>query len=291
MKFRTEITIPSYPFNITYDDRLLFLGSCFSDHIGNYFKSNGFNSLVNPFGTLFNPFSIKLVLDMACGKEIFDERYIDFFNDRWISFAHHGKFSHPDKSTFLTKIQQVLDDTHRMLKQTDYLFITFGTAYHYRHLAKDLEVVNCHKIPAKEFEKNRLTVTEIVVIYQDLIQRLSSQNNELKIIFTVSPVRHLGDGFHENQLSKSILHIAIDELVDSERIFYFPAYEIVQDDLRDYRFYAKDLCHPSESGIDYIKEKLETVFFSNETLEKLREVEKINKLGGHREVRIFTPNH
>lgn len=283
MKFRTEINIKPYPFQITYNDKLLFAGSCFSDHIGGYFKTCGFNSLVNPFGVLFNPLSIKLALEMSNGECSFDERYIRFFNEKWISFAHHGKFSHPDKNIFLSEIERVIKDVGEALTEIDYLFITFGTAYYYRYIAQDIVVANCHKIPAIEFEKKRLSVSEITDAYHALTQTLFAKNEKLKIIFTVSPVRHLGDGFHENQVSKSILHLAVEEMTAHDSIFYFPAYEIVQDDLRDYRFYAKDLCHPGEQAIDYIKEKMETSFFASETIEKLREIEKTNKREGHRQ--------
>ncbi|MDL2297254.1 GSCFA domain-containing protein [Bacteroidales bacterium OttesenSCG-928-B11] len=282
MKFRTEIDIKPYPFSISYNDMLLFVGSCFADHIGNYFKKHRFNTFVNPFGTLFNPFSIKLALDLAQKKQHFDEHYIRYFNEKWISFAHHGKFSNSDKELFLTNIRQVIEEIGRQLSNIDYLFITFGTAYYYRHIERDLIVANCHKIPAKEFEKKRASVDRIVAEYQLLCEELLDFNDKLKIVFTVSPIRHLGDGFHENQVSKSILHLAVDELVDNERIFYFPAYEILQDDLRDYRFYAQDLCHPAEQAISYIEEKFEIAFFTPETIENLREIERINKREGHR---------
>ena len=282
MKFRTEIPTPKYPFNINYQNKLMLVGSCFSDHIGNFFQEMRFDTLSNPFGTLFNPVSIANALKMCMNPELFNEQHIDFFNEKWISYAHHGKFSHPDKETFLQNIRQNLDKAHDFLNSANYLFITFGTAYCYRLIERDLIVANCHKIPANQFEKQLLTIEQIVGLYQDLLEQLRQFNPKLKIIFTVSPVRHLADGFHENQISKSTLHLSVNQLVENTNTFYYPSYEMVQDDLRDYRFYAADLCHPSDAAITYIREKLTEALFTPETQERMKEVVKGNKAQGHR---------
>ena len=282
MKFRTEIPTPKYPFDINYQDKLMLVGSCFSDHIGNFFQEMSFNTLSNPFGTLFNPVSIATALKMCMNPELFNEQYIDFFNEKWISYAHHGKFSHPDKETFLQNIRQNSDRAHNFLSSANYLFITFGTAYCYRLIERNLIVTNCHKIPANQFEKQLLTIEQIVGLYQNLLEQLRQFNPQLKIVFTVSPVRHLADGFHENQISKSTLHLSANQLVDNTNTFYFPSYEMVQDDLRDYRFYAADLCHPSDAAVTYIREKLTDALFTPETQEKMKEVMKENKAQGHR---------
>ena len=282
MRFRTEIPTPKYPFDINYQDKLMLLGSCFSDHIGNFFQEMRFDTLSNPFGTLFNPVSIANALKMCMNPELFNEQHIDFFNEKWISYAHHGKFSHPDKETFLQNIRQNLDKAHDFLNSANYLFITFGTAYCYRLIERDLIVANCHKIPANQFEKQLLTIEQIVGLYQDLLEQLRQFNPQLKIIFTVSPVRHLADGFHENQISKSMLHLSVNQLVDNTNTFYYPSYEMVQDDLRDYRFYAADLCHPSDAAVTYIREKLTEALFTPETQERMKEVVKENKAQGHR---------
>ena len=282
MKFRTEIPTPKYPFNINYQNKLMLVGSCFSDHIGNFFQEMRFDTLSNPFGTLFNPVSIANALKMCMNPELFNEQHIDFFNEKWISYAHHGKFSHPDKETFLQNIRQNLDKAHDFLNSANYLFITFGTAYCYRLIERDLIVANCHKIPANQFEKQLLTIEQIVGLYQDLLEQLRQFNPQLKIVFTVSPVRHLADGFHENQISKSTLHLSVNQLVENTNTFYYPSYEMVQDDLRDYRFYAADLCHPSDAAITYIREKLTEALFTPETQERMKEVVKGNKAQGHR---------
>jgi len=285
MKFRTELPVPKYPFQISYQDNILLLGSCFSDHIGTFLTNHRFSVLSNPFGTLFNPVSIANALKMTMNSDLFTENYCYFFDNHHVSFAHHGSFSHPDENLFKKQIIEQFVITKTFLQKTNFLFITFGTAYGYRFIERDLIVANCHKIPNTKFEKIRFNLNEIVQIYKDIISILSSLNPSIKIIFTVSPVRHLGDGFHENQLSKSILHLAIEQLVDNKNVFYFPAYEILMDDLRDYRFYAEDLCHPGENAVRYIEELFAKSFFSHETIEKLKEIEKENKMLNHRKLK------
>ena len=282
MKFRTELPTPKLPIQISYQDHILLLGSCFSDHIGAFLSKNRFFVLSNPFGTLFNPISIANTLKMTINPELFLEDYRYFFDNRWISFAHHGSFTHPDEKQFMKQVEQQWIDTKTFLEKTDFLFITFGTAYCYKFLERDLIVANCHKIPNSQFQKFRLKIEEIVQVYNDLLQKLYQINPKLKIFFTVSPVRHLGDGFHENQLSKSILHLAIDQLINEKTVFYFPAYEILMDDLRDYRFYAEDLCHAGENAVRYIEEMFADAFFSLITKDKQKEIEKENKLLNHR---------
>lgn len=282
MKFRTELPTPKFSFQISHKDYILLLGSCFSDHIGAFLSKNRFFILSNPFGTLFNPISIANTLKMTMNPELFIEDYRYFFDNRWVSFAHHGSFTHTNKKQFLKQIEQQWMETKTFLEKTDFLFITFGTAFCYKFLERDLIVANCHKIPNSQFQKFRLKIEEIVRIYQDLLHSLQQMNPKLKIIFTVSPVRHLGDGFHENQVSKSILHLAIDQLINEENVFYFPSYEIMMDDLRDYRFYAEDLCHIGENAVHYMEEIFADTFFSLITQEKQKEIEKENKLLNHR---------
>jgi hypothetical protein len=285
MKFRTELPLSKSPFQISYHDHILLLGSCFSDHIGSFLSNNRFFALSNPFGTLFNPISIANAIKMTIDFELFTKDYCYFFDNRWVSFAHHGSFSHSDETQFITQIKQQFLNTKTFLNKTDFLFITFGTAYCYRFLERDLVVANCHKIPNTKFEKFRLKIEEIVQMYQQIVQKIQEINSSVKIIFTVSPVRHLGDGFHENQLSKSVLHLAIEQLTDNQDVFYFPAYEILMDDLRDYRFYAEDLCHAGENAVRYIEEIFADTFFSQKTKEQQKEIEKENKLLNHRKLK------
>jgi len=286
MKFRTEIPIPTYPWKIDYTHQLMCMGSCFAEHIGDFFKKNRFHTLVNPFGTLFNPMSIANGIELALHPENFSDNLVTLHNREWISFAHHGKFSHANKTLFFEQINQQLNETHTFLTKTDFLFLTFGTAYVYRHVERNFIVANCHKMPASTFEKYRLTIDDIVEKYRWIIHTLQSINPMLKIIFTVSPVRHLADGFHENQLSKSILHLAIEKILEkTSHTFYFPAYEILNDDLRDYRFYGEDLCHPNDVAISYMKEMIIQSFFSKETELERKKVEKERKRAEHRPIR------
>jgi len=285
MKFRTELPALKYPFQLSHQDPILLLGSCFSDHIGAFLTKSRFFVHSNPFGTLFNPVSIANTLKMTMEPELFTNDYRYFFDNRWISFAHHGSFAHSDEHQFMKQINKQWTDTKTFLEKTHFLFITFGTAYCYRFLERNLIVANCHKIPNTQFEKFRLKVDGIVQIYQEIVQKVQQVNPALKFIFTVSPVRHLGDGFHENQLSKSILHLAIEQLTNNENVFYFPAYEILMDDLRDYRFYAEDLCHVGENAVRYIEDIFADTFFTQDTKEKQKEIEKENKFLGHRQLK------
>lgn len=282
MIFRTEHPIPKYPFTIGYNDHLFFVGSCFSDHIGEFFKNYRFETLSNPFGTMFNPISISQNLKYSLTQEELPEEYLYCHDNHYISFLHQGKYSHCEKDKLIDLIQNIYNKTHQFLLTTDYLFITLGTAYAYRFIEKQMVVANCHKIPNFKFEKIRFSVDQIVVEYKELITLIQKVNPNLKVIFTVSPVRHLSDGFHENQLSKSILHLAIDHLVDDQQVFYFPSYELLIDDLRDYRFYAKDLCHPGENGISYIEEFIMRSLFTDETINICKMVNKDIKRENHK---------
>ena len=285
MIFRTKLLVSNFPFQISYQDYILLLGSCFSDHIGTFLAKNRFNVLSNPFGTLFNPVSIANAIKMSIEPKLFSELYYYYFNNNWVSFAHHGSFSNPCENQFIKQINEQWNVSKTFLKKTNFLFITFGSAYCYKFLERDLIVANCHKIPNAKFEKFRLKIDEIVQIYQEIIQKIQKINPSVKIIFSVSPVRHLGDGFHENQLSKSVLHLAIEQLTNNKNIFYFPAYEILMDDLRDYRFYAEDLCHIGENAVRYIEEFFTNTFFSQITKDKQKEIEKENKLLNHRKLK------
>ena len=286
MKFRTEIPVPRYPFEIGLDSRLMFLGSCFSEPVSEYFIERNFKALANPFGILFNPFSIAFALDLMTGKQQLSERYFAFFDEKWISFAHHGKFSNPDRKLFEEGVNHSVEEGSTSLQNTDFLFVTFGTSCYYYHKEKELVVANCHKVPGTEFDKRRASVTDICNAFLPFFEWRKQYRPDLKVVFTVSPVRHLGDGFHENQLSKSILHLSIENMQETyENVFYFPSYEIFMDDLRDYRFYDKDLCHPSPQGMDYVCEMVRSAFFNDSTQQKITEIEKELKRKSHRPMR------
>ncbi len=286
MIFRTNISAPKFPFDIHYNSKIMLLGSCFSDHIGSFFYRHQFNVCSNPFGVLFNPISIEHAIRMMMKPSSFDQdRYFFKTRDLWVSFAHHGKFSRENFEEFEQNITEQLQKASHFFYQTDYLFITFGTAFCYKFLPRDLIVSNCHKIPNHQFEQIRLDVKKIVSLWNPVIRDIQEIRPELKIIFTVSPVRHAGDGMHANTLSKSTLLLAVDKLVDDEKVFYFPAYEYLIDDLRDYRFYAKDLTHPNDLAVDYLEEKVCESFFTSSTLERLRAISQENRFRNHRSLR------
>jgi len=262
MKFRSEIILPKYPFNIDPEAKIMLMGSCFSSHIGQFLSESGFETCINPFGTLFNPHSIAQGLNLAITPQQYKEYYIYQHENHYISFAHNTSFNRENLDDFLQNITDQLDKTNSFLKDAQYLFITFGTAFCYRFIERDLIVANCHKIPNYKFEKLRLSVEDIITFFKPFLEWRNQENKALKIIFSVSPIRHLSDGFHENTLSKSILHLAIEQLLTHEDTYYFPAYEIMNDDLRDYRYYTIDLHHPSDVAIQYIRECVAQTFFS-----------------------------
>lgn len=256
MKFRSEINIPEIKVKISAAQPVLLLGSCFTEHIGSYLDNHLFNVCVNPFGVIYNPFSIRNAVEALMHRNNYTEQELDRHNELWFSFDHYTKFSDPDPRETLRKINESFSAAKTLFAASDRLILTFGTAWVYALKKNGRIVNNCHKIPAREFDRRRLDIREITDAYADLIEKLLAYNPGMKILFTVSPVRHLKDGFIENQRSKSTLLLAIDALVKAfpEVCDYFPSYEIMMDDLRDYRFYAGDLVHPNEAGISYIRE-------------------------------------
>ena len=286
MQFRTIIPAPEYPFKIQENDAVMLVGSCFSDNMGHYFDTHRFEVCSNPFGVLFNPISIDRALRFMLQPDLFDKnRYFYRYRDLWVSFAHHGRFSKEIFEDFEANIDANLEQSAEFLRKTRYLFITFGTAFCYKFIPRDLIVSNCHKIPNHQFDRIRLDVKKIVTQWNSTLALLKETCPDMKLIFTVSPVRHLGDGAHENALSKATLLLAIEKLVDNEYSFYFPAYEYLMDDLRDYRFYAKDLCHINDLAVSYLEERLAESFFSAETIERMVEIEKENRFLNHRKFR------
>lgn len=284
MKFRTEIDHPSYPFKILPQTNMLFLGSCFAENFGNFFQQRGANALVNPFGTLYNPASVATAVKLLRDPQKLTEDYFYYFNNQWISFAHSTKFSHPDKSLFIENLSCQLNEASDFLRKTDLVFITLGTAFVYEFIPRNLLVANCHKIPNTQFHKRMLRVEDATFQLETLSSHLLSVKPDLKIIFTISPIRHLSDGFHQNQLSKSTLHLAVNQFVDNKSIFYFPAYEIVMDDLRDYRFYTDDLCHIASNAVEYIQTILLNSMCAPETIISLQQGEKEWKQKNHRPI-------
>lgn len=251
-------------------------GSCFIENMGKLLIDSKFNINLNPFGILYNPQSISQSIRFQLTGKRFTEEDIYEHKEAFHSPWHHGAFSDTDKERCLNKINSSLDKAGNDLKNADILIITFGTSYVFRSKETDLVVGNCHKLPANHFDRYRLDVDSITDDWNKLIKELKEVNPSLHILFTVSPIRHLKDGAHDNQLSKSTLLLAIDKLIQANLdTSYFPSYEIVLDELRDYRFYNEDMTHPSATAINYIWERFSDTYFNKETLSIMNEWEKI----------------
>ncbi len=281
--FRTTIEAPAYPFNIGYDTGLMFFGSCFTNSIGLKLKDLKFSSDINPFGILYNPISIKTSLEILAKKSLFEKEDLFEHSEMWHSFSHHSKFSGMDLDRTLNVINDRITKSSENLKNAKYLFITFGSAMVFEHKETEKIVSNCHKLPSDNFKRYLLNADVITVEYFQLLNTLKNLNPDLKIIFTVSPVRHIKDGLTGNRESKSILFVAIQQIMEHfDNIYYFPAYEIMMDDLRDYRFYTSDMIHPNETAIKYIMDVFGESFFTKETLKIKKEIEKVNKAVCHK---------
>ena len=276
MNFNLTFPIPPFEQKVNYAQKFLFTGSCFAENIGEIMKAYKFNVQINPHGILFNPASIAVALRRYIDNKAMQENELFFENESWNSWEHHSRFSNSDKQICLTEINNSISSANDFIKNGDWLFITFGSAFVYRRNATNDFVGNCHKISQKEFTKQLLSVTEIVADYKIILQQLKTLNSKIKIIFTISPVRYIRDGIVENNLSKARLIEAVHELVKQhDNSFYFPAYELVIDDLRDYRFYKTDLVHPNEQAITYVFEKLMNTAFDEETkllFEKIKDI-------------------
>ena len=281
-KFRTEVIPDAFPWNISYHSTSFFIGSCFTQHIGTNMQALKFNAEVNPFGVVYNPISVRNSLDTLLKKELFSENDLHFRNENWFSFYHHSSFSNPKKEACLENINSKINSASTKLAETNYLAITFGTARVFRRKETEEIVSNCHKLPASVFKREILSVEQIVAEYISLLELMFKTNPDLKVILTVSPIRHWKDGAEGNQISKSILLLAASQLVEKyENVYYFPSYEIMMDDLRDYRFYAEDMIHLSPLAIKYIWEKFSDVVFDQETLKLFPRIQKINKALSH----------
>ncbi len=284
MQLNTPVELPAGLPPVSYDHRLLLMGSCFAENIGKQLVDGAFRVDVNPTGILYNPLSVSAALREIISGRTYTDDDLFFYRGCWHSPMHHGSFSSESTGETLQRINGRLTEAHVQLPNTHWLMLTFGTAYVYEQIETGRVVANCHKLPEKQFHRRRLTVEEIVADYTVLLDELWQLTPELQVLFTVSPIRHVRDGLHANQLSKSTLLLAIDRLQAHfpGKVHYFPSYEIVLDELRDYRYYADDMLHPSPLAVRYLWERFVQTFFSNETRQVLQEVEEIRKLLAHR---------
>lgn len=277
---------------LSYDDGIMLCGSCFVENIGKKLENACFDVMINPAGVLFNPESLATNLEDIIENRQHTTDSLIFHNGLYHSLFHHSCFSQPDANACIQQINQTTTDAHHFLKRCNYLIITFGTAWIYRHKMRNVVVSGCHKIPQQQFDKQLMTVNEITQRFSDTIAKLSDFNPKLKIIFTISPVRHIKDGIVENQQSKATLILSVKQLTERfSNSIYFPAYELLMDDLRDYRFYASDMLHPSETAIEYIWKYFCETFFTQETQLAAIEAEKLYTAGQHRPFHADSAEH
>lgn len=284
INFYTPVPLPSGLPQLSHADRLMSLGSCFATGMGERLADAKFRCDVNPFGVLYNPSSISAALRRMMSGKLYEQKDLFFFGECWHSPMHHGDFSSPDAEETLRRINERISRAHKEIFRLNRLLLTFGTAWVYRQEDTGRIVANCHKQPEQCFDRRRLSVEEIVADYTTLLTRLLARNLGMRVLFTVSPIRHVRDGMHANQLSKATLLLAIDRLQQTfpDHVFYFPAYELVLDELRDYRFYAQDMVHPSEVAVDYVWKRFTQACFPPETLRIIEESETIRKALAHK---------
>ena len=288
MNFRTLVELPEKEVKISHSEHIMLWGSCFVENIGKLMTENKFRCNVNPLGILYNPISIAESLRQVLEGKVYEETDLFQSSGMWHSWMHHSDFSSNSPEECLKRINDGILTVAESLSKTDWLVITWGTAYVYYLKQEGMIVGNCHKQPEKLFTRKRLETNEIVEAWKCLLDDLRVLNPRLNVLFTVSPIRHAKDGMHGNQLSKSVLLLAVDELCRAcSDCFYFPSYEILMDELRDYRFYADDMLHPSAKAVEYIWECFCRCYFNKETREVMNEWEGVNKALEHKP---FNPN-
>jgi len=283
MEFRTPVEITEFNKKLTYNDSIMLFGSCFAENIGNKFLERKFLTDINPFGIIYNPVSLKNCIEILEKNKSFTKNDLFEENGVWKSFYHHSKFSNSDINSTLKNINERIIISSAFIKKTSFLLLTLGTAWVFEQKTSGKIVSNCHKSPASNFNHRLLSVDEAYEALKNIVEISKKINPDCTLIFTISPVRHLKNGAHKNQLSKAVLTLALQKLQDNyKEVQYFPAYEILLDELRDYRFFADDMIHPSQLAIEYIWEKLCFAFINKETLETMKEVENIIRDLQHR---------
>ena len=291
MEFQTRIPSEKQSKNqIDYSSNVLLFGSCFSENIGqklDYFK---FQNFQNPFGILFHPKAIETLIENAINQKQYSEKDVFFHNEQWHSFDAHSKLSNTSKDHLISQLNAQINLTALKLKTASHVIITLGTAWVYRNIKVDAVVANCHKVPQKQFNKELLSIDNVSDSLKNILSLIRSINDEASIIFTLSPVRHLKDGFVENSQSKAHLLAAIHQVV-KQHSFYFPSYEIMMDELRDYRFYGEDMIHPNQTAINYIWERFKSVWISDSAFKIMDAVDSIQKGLQHKPFNANSQQH
>lgn len=281
--FRTIVDVPENKNKITYKDKVMFMGSCFTETIGQMLNNHKFITIVNPFGVIYNPASMHSCFDILLSQQRYTNDKLSQHDGIWFSYDHDTSFSSEDVDETINNINIEIAHASSMLKQTQFLFLTWGTAWVYKLKKTGKIVNNCHKVPADNFDRMLLDVDEIIHIYTDLLDTLFHVNKKLNIIISVSPVRHLKDGAAQNQISKAVLFTAINKLMKLyPNISYFPAYEIMMDELRDYRFYKNDMLHPNETATQYIWDRFLDSYLDSNSKSIITEIGKVISAVNHK---------
>ncbi len=293
MEFRTVHHFDATKHPIDFPSNLLSIGSCFATHMGAKLEKRKFSILTNPGGVIYNPLSIAQILEDGIHlKAQLQENSVFEYLGFWHSWNHHGSMSRDSKLELIESINQSNQSTHVALKKASHLLITWGSSYVYEKKSDGEMVANCHKVPGKEFSKRLLEPSEITQRYIELIKSIRALNPEINLIWSISPVKHIRDGLYENNLSKSVLFLAMHELLKHDpSSYYFPAFELVQDELRDYRFYKEDLAHPSEQAVNYVWESFVAHCFSSEAKQGMQQIEELQQAMAHKPLRPNSEAH
>lgn len=298
MKFRTDFDIKKLEPSITHQHKLMLVGSCFTENIGDKLRKHKFNVFENPNGILFNPVSVSETLINVMENKEYTEKDLFEYNEGWHSWQHHSRFSGVTVTNALQKINNTTQQAHSFLKQADYLLVTLGSAWIYTltdaaiNATKGTVAANNHKAPADWFEKRLLRPDQTILVLATLLDRLGAFNPHIKIIFTISPVRHLREGAINNNRSKAVLIQAVNDLMEKlQQLYYFPAYELVIDDLRDYRFFAEDLVHPNYYATQYVWEKFIDSCMGEDTRLLMTEIADINNAFNHKPFNANSNQH
>lgn len=271
-----------------YSSQLLLIGSCFVENIGDKLAYYKFQTVQNPFGILFHPLAIEKLVTRAIQQTVYTEKDVFFLNDKWQCYDAHSDLSAVSKEVLLQNLNTGLEQTKIQIESASHIIITLGTAWVYEFKNRGQVVANCHKVPQKEFDKKLLSIAQIQKSLENTLQQIQAKNKNVQFIYTVSPVRHLKDGFVENQLSKAHLITALHQVLNSSSFEgalatdYFPSYELMMDELRDYRFYTEDMVHPNKTAIQYIWEKFVQVWISEKAIPIMGDVETIQKALAHK---------
>lgn len=290
MEFRLEFDPKSFSEKITIHDKVFLIGSCFTEHMYGYFSAYKFQSIQNPHGTLFNPISIYKSIEQYIEQKAVIEDELFNHHGIWSHWDFHSTLSDSKAECAVKKMNDAIHVAHDFLKQADWLIITLGSGFVYEFQEKQL-VANCHKVPGSQFNKRLLTIPEIKHSFDSMYNKLKAFNKNIKLVFTISPVRHLRDGFVENNRSKALLHHIVGELVNDNDILYFPSFELIIDDLRDYRFYAEDMVHPNYQATQYVWDKFCAACIDGKTRAFMKELEQLHQAMKHKPIHPNSPEH